>query len=166
MSKKDEAFHLFAEGKRPRDAEVKALGLANKTLYNYYQQWKSGHSNEDRNLELDDISELKRKKVTLGLKAQIDELEANQAKLPRRTDILEEYLDAVVEYTGEALDRIETLASCTFSMVTQLYDADSRVHNMESWDEWETYRKANAANGALRTLDPIPDKLRKLKPRR
>ncbi len=40
MSKKDQAFKLFGEGKKPSSPEVKALGLASKTRYNYYQKWK------------------------------------------------------------------------------------------------------------------------------
>jgi len=40
MSKKDQAFALFDQGKRPGDQEVKNLGLKPKTTYNYYQGWK------------------------------------------------------------------------------------------------------------------------------
>lgn len=40
MSKKDQAFKLFAEGKKPGSPEVKSLGLASKTRYNYFQEWK------------------------------------------------------------------------------------------------------------------------------
>jgi hypothetical protein len=40
MSKKEQAFVLFDQGKRPGDQEVKKLGLKPKTTYNYYQVWK------------------------------------------------------------------------------------------------------------------------------
>ena len=40
MSKQKEAFELFHQGKRPSDLELKALGLADRTLYNYFQLWK------------------------------------------------------------------------------------------------------------------------------
>lgn len=40
MSKKNQAFKLFAEGKKPGSPEVKSLGLASKTRYNYFQEWK------------------------------------------------------------------------------------------------------------------------------
>lgn len=40
MSKKEKAFALFDQGKRPSDPEVKSLGLKPKTRYNYYQLWK------------------------------------------------------------------------------------------------------------------------------
>ncbi len=40
MSKKDQAFKLFAAGKKPSSPEVKSLGLASKTRYNYFQEWK------------------------------------------------------------------------------------------------------------------------------
>jgi hypothetical protein len=40
MSKKEKAFALFAEGLKPSDPKVKALGLAAKTRYNYYQIFK------------------------------------------------------------------------------------------------------------------------------
>lgn len=37
---KELAFALFDEGKRPRDPEVKNLGIKSKTRYNYYQEWQ------------------------------------------------------------------------------------------------------------------------------
>lgn len=40
MSKKEQTFALFDQGKRPGDQEVKSLGLNPKTTYNYYQEWK------------------------------------------------------------------------------------------------------------------------------
>jgi hypothetical protein len=40
MSKKDQAFVLFDQGKRPGDQDVKNLGLKPKTTYNYFQEWK------------------------------------------------------------------------------------------------------------------------------
>jgi hypothetical protein len=43
-SKKERAFRLFDEGKRPSDPEVKALGLKPSTVYRYYQEWKKARS--------------------------------------------------------------------------------------------------------------------------
>lgn len=40
MSKKDQAFSLFDQGKKPSSPEVKQLGLKPKTSYNYYQEYK------------------------------------------------------------------------------------------------------------------------------
>jgi hypothetical protein len=40
MSKKEQAFELFSQGKRPSDPDLKALGLPNKTLYSYFQAFK------------------------------------------------------------------------------------------------------------------------------
>jgi hypothetical protein len=40
MSKKQQAFELFSQGKRPSDPDVKALGLGKRTGYNYFQQFK------------------------------------------------------------------------------------------------------------------------------
>jgi hypothetical protein len=40
MSKKQQAFELFSEGKRPSDPDLKALGLGKRTLYTYFQQFK------------------------------------------------------------------------------------------------------------------------------
>ena len=40
MRQKDEAFKLFAQGKRPSSPELKALGLAQKSLCNYFELWK------------------------------------------------------------------------------------------------------------------------------
>jgi len=39
-SVKERVFHLFDEGKRPGDAEVKSLGIKPNTAYRYYQEWK------------------------------------------------------------------------------------------------------------------------------
>jgi hypothetical protein len=39
-SLKETAFRLFDEGKRPGDADVKALGMKPNTAYRYYQEWK------------------------------------------------------------------------------------------------------------------------------
>ncbi|HUV51603.1 MAG TPA: hypothetical protein VMW64_00835 [Dehalococcoidia bacterium] len=40
MSKKEQAFELYSQGKRPSDPDVKALGLGKRTTYNYFQQFK------------------------------------------------------------------------------------------------------------------------------
>ena len=40
MSKKDQAFSLFDQGKKPSSPEVKQLGLKPKTSYNYFQEFK------------------------------------------------------------------------------------------------------------------------------
>jgi hypothetical protein len=44
LKKRQQAFYLFSMGKRPSDPELKALGLKDKTLYSYFQQYKKcGH---------------------------------------------------------------------------------------------------------------------------
>jgi hypothetical protein len=161
MSRREDAFQLFDQGKRPGDDEVKTLGLTAKTRYNYFQQWKRkaslGSYSAD---EIDDIADLKHEKAKLTLQNQIDDLEARRAKLPDRMDKLETYLDAVVEYVGEVLDRIETLADCGFTLVFQMQpdevDKEAVAH---------TLGRADAAKAFLGNADPIPEKLRKLKPR-
>lgn len=40
MTKKDQAFILFDEGKTPTSLEVKALKLKGSTRYNYYYDWQ------------------------------------------------------------------------------------------------------------------------------
>lgn len=40
VSKKDEAFKLFAQGKEPGDPELEALGLAPSTIKKYFGLWK------------------------------------------------------------------------------------------------------------------------------
>ena len=40
VTKKEEAFKLFDEGKNALSEEVKALRLKGKTRYNYYQDWQ------------------------------------------------------------------------------------------------------------------------------
>ena len=44
--KKEQAFAIFDQGRRPSDPEVKALGAKNKTLYMYFTL--SGSSNPSR----------------------------------------------------------------------------------------------------------------------
>lgn len=41
MSKRDEAYRLFKEGKRPGDPEVDALGLKSKTVKGYLSVWRT-----------------------------------------------------------------------------------------------------------------------------
>jgi hypothetical protein len=41
---KERAFRLFDGGKRPADADVKALGIKPNTAYRYYQDWKKACS--------------------------------------------------------------------------------------------------------------------------
>lgn len=41
MSKKENVFVLFDQGKRPSDPEVKELGIKSATLYRYFQSWKN-----------------------------------------------------------------------------------------------------------------------------
>ena len=166
MSKKEEAFQLFEQGRRPGDSEVKALALAARTRYNYFQEYKKSRGVSDNGAaDFDDIAELKREKARLSLLTQIDELEGKRARLPDRLDKMEVYLDALVEYLGEVVDQIETLASCDLSMITQLHAMGSEVQSLENWDNWSTYEKALAANESLKNLDSIPERLRKLKPK-
>lgn len=40
-SKKEQAFALFDQGRRPSDPEVKELGVKKETLYRYFTYWKS-----------------------------------------------------------------------------------------------------------------------------
>ena len=40
MTKKDEAFALFEEGKTALSPEVKALKLKSQSRYNYYYEWQ------------------------------------------------------------------------------------------------------------------------------
>ena len=58
MSKKEDAFALFSQGKRPSDKEVKALGLSAKTRYNYYQEYKK--SAQENSSDTDELAELKK----------------------------------------------------------------------------------------------------------
>lgn len=41
MSKKDEAFELFSQGKGVDDPELEALELKQDTLDRYYREWKA-----------------------------------------------------------------------------------------------------------------------------
>ncbi len=46
-TKREIAFALFDEGKRPADPEVKSLGLKARTTYNYFQIWKGGRPEKE-----------------------------------------------------------------------------------------------------------------------
>src|SRR4030042_6198041 len=45
MSKKEQAFELFSQDKRPSDPDVKTLGLGKRTTCNYFQKWKKDGGN-------------------------------------------------------------------------------------------------------------------------
>lgn len=47
VSKKAEAFELFAQGKEPGDPELEALGLATSTITKYYREWKKLNPTEE-----------------------------------------------------------------------------------------------------------------------
>ena len=47
MSKKDEAFELFAQGKTNNDPEVEALSLSKDSARKYYNLWKTARAHED-----------------------------------------------------------------------------------------------------------------------
>ena len=42
MTKKEQAFALFSEGKTTSSPEVKAHKLKSQTRYNYYLEWQEG----------------------------------------------------------------------------------------------------------------------------
>ncbi len=46
MSKKDEAFELFAQGKTNKDPEVGDLGLSKESARKYYNLWKTARAHE------------------------------------------------------------------------------------------------------------------------
>jgi len=57
MSKKEQAFELFSQGKRPSDPELKALGMKNKTLYSYFQDFKkNGSGTKPRGAQTKELS--------------------------------------------------------------------------------------------------------------
>lgn len=48
-SKKEQAFTLFDQGRRPSDPEVKELGIKADTLYRYFTYWKSQNPSRTKN---------------------------------------------------------------------------------------------------------------------
>lgn len=98
MSKKEEAFELFSQGKRPSSPEVKALGLSAKTRYNYYQEWKKSNGQVLDSVELHEINELKAEKARLTLLAQIEDLEAKREKLSNRVTTLERQFVSLTDW--------------------------------------------------------------------
>lgn len=96
MSKKQKAFKLFDQGKRPGDQEVKDLGLKSKTTFNYFQEWKKSAANQL-------IGTMKPKPVTVTFDKQTDavshatvlNLVAQTLSLPLTPDIYMSYMCAV-----------------------------------------------------------------------
>lgn len=99
MSKKDEAFRLFDEGKKPSDPEVKALGLSAKTRYNYFQEHKKSRGGDVSGVS--EIQELKQEKIRLTLISQIEELESKREKLPQRVGKLERQVTQIAKWLDE-----------------------------------------------------------------
>lgn len=60
------------------------------------------------------------------------------------------------------LDLVETVASCSVSIAVQTRPAE---FDELVFQEWDFYKKALDAIDSLKNLDPIPEKLRKLKPK-
>lgn len=112
MSKKNEAFELFSQGKRPSSPEVKALALSAKTRYNYYQDWKRQNGTVSGNVELREINELKAEKARLTLLAQIEDLEAKREKLSNRVNTLERQFVALIDWLKEQ-NRLITRWQCS-----------------------------------------------------
>jgi len=99
MSKKDEAFRLFDEGKKPSDPELKALGLSPKTRYNYYQDHKKTRGGDLSGVS--EIQELQQEKIKLTLTSQIEELKARREQLPERVGRLERQVRKLAKWLDE-----------------------------------------------------------------
>lgn len=159
MSKKEEAFALFAEGKRPSDQEVKDLGLSPKTRFNYYQEFKK--TTDESVVDVDEVAELRKKKAKLTLKAQIDEIESGSEKMPTRVGSLETRLQAMAELLAEIVDQMTTIMSNNLWMIDghlqQFHEASK-----EELEQWPTMQDSIRAYKRLRDLEPIADNLRKL----
>lgn len=114
MSKKTEAFALFDQGLKPSDQAVKNLKLADKTRYNYYQEWKklslmTGADNEGKS----PASMTKIKPATMALTKETDavceaawiRLVPQTLTLPLTPDIYISYMCALKNgYEGNLAD--------------------------------------------------------------
>lgn len=110
MSRKDEAFRLFDDGKKPSDPEVKALGLSAKTRYNYYQEYKKSLGGDGTGVS--EIQELKQEKIRLTLLSQIEELEAKRERLPERVGKLERQVRQIAKWVDE--NKFENIKARSF----------------------------------------------------
>lgn len=141
MSKKEEAFEFFSQGKRPRDSEVKALGLNAKTLYNYFQEWKNSGVDVVEGIETDEISELRREKARLILQNQIQELEIKRESLIGRVAKLERQVVALAKEIDEDMFTINSHFYSYRSLYMKLAKTTSFV-DQELWDKiWEDGEK-------------------------
>lgn len=101
MSKKERAVKLFREGKRASDPEVKALGLASKTRYNYYQLYKKDAGQalpkeaEDAATATKPTLKAAMKTTTDPTKAALLRLEAQSYVIPNTPGIQTGYLCAL-----------------------------------------------------------------------
>jgi len=101
MSKKEEAFELFSQGKRPSSPEVKALGLAAKSRYNYFLEWKKLSGELLDSTDFNEINDLKAEKARLTLLTQIKNLEAKRDRLPERVGRLERDVRQIAKWLDE-----------------------------------------------------------------
>jgi hypothetical protein len=164
MSKKEKAFELFRQGKKPSDPEPRALGLKSKTVYAYYEDFKRqeyGKPVELTAIDDDEIVDLKKEKVKVSLTSQIDELKAKQERLPERIERLEKRLDALIEYLEDLLPRLYDLAYTGPAIAIDHYVQGHSVSReyVENWPPTQDFSKAVES---LERLGPIPEKLRKL----
>ena len=165
MSKKERAFELFRQGKKPSDPELKALGLKNKTVYAYYEDFKRkeyGAPVEETAIDDDELTELKREKVRLSLLSQIEELEAKREKLAEKIERLEKRLQALIEYLEEILPVLETVASIGANVAVLHYFGVHQA-SQEDMDRWPAAQEVNKAIETLNRVGPIAEKLRKIK---
>lgn len=132
MSKKDEAFILFSEGKRPSDEEVKALGLSTRTRYNYHQEFKKSQTDDGVAVAVDEVRELKQERAKLFLISQIEELEAKREKLPERVAKLERQVGEMSKWMDENIFIINKNLSFLNGCVVAL--AQGRALDKVLWD--------------------------------
>jgi hypothetical protein len=161
MAKKDRAFELFSQGKRPVDQEVKELGLKNRTLYAYYEEFKKREyatSNEDIVPDEDELAVLKKERTKLYLLSQIEEAQAKRDRLPDRLNHLERQREAEAEYLGQAIESSATLASIAVCIIRQ-HLLHHHYFTDRQLDAWDLMREAHEEVNKLRQLEPYVEKL-------
>lgn len=149
MSRREEAFRLFAKGMRPSDQRVKDLGLSPKSTYNYYQQYK--RSGGQSPVDMDEIE---------GLKEMAQMLERIVAVEKKQT-AGDEKVQSLAGLLAVILDLERTVSSgtlsCFYNYMMQHYGV-----SQDEMKEWEPMRKALEANDRLAKLEPIAARLQRM----
>jgi len=150
VSKREQAFALFAKGMRPSDQRVKNLGLSPKSTYNYYQQYKQ--SGGQSPVDVDELEGLK-----VGMAQMLERIVAVETKQMAG----DQKVESLGRFLAVITDLGSTVWSCTFSCFYK-HMMHSHGVSQEGMNEWEPMQKAVKAHDRLVKMEPIWAKLQNM----